>query len=142
MGKWFILSFIAGIASSTQNVFNGYWKDKLDLKVILLVNAVVFLIATLIYFYIGEKSNLKTLSEATPSIIVGGVSGFLIVLILTVTFPKIGAFQSVMFLIMGQLFSAILYDYFGVLNLQQAGISIEKIIGSLFILVGAGLVLK
>ncbi len=36
-----LLAVLAGVASSTQGLFNGYWKDKIDLKTILLANSIV-----------------------------------------------------------------------------------------------------
>ena len=142
--KWIFvfLSFAAGVASATQGLFNGYWQAKLDLRTVLLVNAVVVFAAALPYYLWGPRNETGALwSEAAPSIVVGGFCGLVIVVAMALAFPKIGAFQAVILFIAGQLLAAFLFDLFGVLNLPAAQIGWQKILGALLVGVGALLVL-
>jgi transporter family-2 protein len=142
--KWIflLLSFVAGIASATQGLFNGYWQERLDLKAVLLANAAVVFAAALFYYLWGIYQNeARPWSEATPSIVVGGLCGLVIVVALALAFPKIGAFRAIVLFIAGQLLAALVFDHFGVLNLPAVPIGWQKLLGALLVGIGAYLVL-
>ena len=76
-----ILSFLSGIASSTQGLYNGYWKESIDLKTILLVNSLVVFASVMLFYLLSmEKGFTFPLEKMSPSIIVGGVCGFFIIM--------------------------------------------------------------
>jgi transporter family-2 protein len=142
--KWIflLLSFAAGAASATQGLFNGYWQERLDLRTVLLVNALVVFAAALLYYLWGACQNeARSWSEAAPSIVVGGLCGIVIIVALALAFPKIGAFRAIVLFIAGQLLAALLFDTLGVLNLTAVQIGWQKLLGALLVGVGAYLVL-
>ena len=143
--KWIyiLLSLAAGVASATQGLFNGYWQERIDMKAVLLVNAVVVFAAALLYYLWGLKYEEETLwSAAGASILVGGVCGVIIVVAFALAFPKIGAFEAVILFIVGQVFAAVAFDAFGVMNLPAVAFGWEKLVGALLVAVGAFMVLS
>ncbi len=145
MVKLFIglLALLAGVASSTQGLFNGYWKDEIDLRTIMLVNSLVVLSFVVIFFILTYNDGIKiSLDKMSPSIVVGGACGFFIIMILAVSFPAIGATATSLLFIVGLLSAALLYDHVGALNLVQNSISIERVVGVLLVISGTFLALR
>ena len=137
------LVLLAGVASSTQGLYNGYWKDKLDLKTVLVVNSfVVFAFVALFYFLSSSDGVKFSLEKMTPSIVVGGACGFFVILVFAIAFPAIGALASSLLFIIALLITSTLYDYFGVLNLVQREVSLENLAGIALVIVGTFLALK
>ena len=145
LAKLFIalLALLAGMASSTQGLYNGYWKEKIDLKTILLVNSVVvFSLVIIVYLLTPNESVKFPIDKMTPSILIGGACGFFIIAAFAITFPSIGALASSLLFIVAFLLTSLFYDYFGALNLTPKPISFEKIAGIVLVIFGTFLALK
>lgn len=70
-----------------------------------------------------------------------GLAGVMFVAQAAYTVPKIGAAAMMATVIAGQLFAAMVFDHFGVLQ-QAHPISVQKIVGALMLLGGVWLVLQ
>ena len=137
------LVLLAGLASSTQGLYNGYWKDKIDLKTVLVVNSFVVFAFVALFYLLSSSDGVKfSLEKMTPSIVVGGACGFFVILVLAVAFPAIGALATSLLFIIALLITSTLYDYFGVLNLVQREVSLENLAGIALVIVGTFLALK
>ena len=87
-----LLTFLAGVASSTQGLFNGYWKNEIDLKTVMLVNSLVVFSFVVLFFIVTYNDGVKlSFDKMNLSILVGGACGFFIIMILAISFPVIGA---------------------------------------------------
>ncbi|MBN2783104.1 MAG: DMT family transporter [Campylobacterales bacterium] len=145
MVKLFIafLTLLAGVASSTQGLFNGYWKDKLDLKTVLLANSLVVLSLVIIFYIITSKNGIKlSVEKLDASLLVGGACGFFIILVFAISFPSIGALATSFLFIIAFLSASLFYDHIGALNLTPRVITTEKVIGVVFVIVGSFLSLR
>jgi len=86
------LSFLSGIASSTQGLYNGYWKESIDLKTILVVNSLVVFASVFLFYIITTENGFKVpLEKMDPSILIGGFCGFFVIMVFAIAFPAIGA---------------------------------------------------
>ena len=145
MVKLFIalLALLAGAASSTQGLYNGYWKEALDLKTVLLANALVVLFFVALFYLLDSSEGVKSpLEKMDLSLLVGGACGFFIIMAFAIPFPSIGALASALLFIIAFLTTSILYDNFGVLNLTPQPITLQRIIGVLLVIIGTFLSLK
>ncbi|MEA2091080.1 MAG: DMT family transporter [Campylobacterota bacterium] len=145
MIKLFIgfLSLLAGVASSTQGLYNGYWKEKIDLKTILLLNSVVVLACVVIFYIVASSDGVKlSIDKMSPSILIGGVCGFFVIMIFAISFPAIGALATSLLFITALLGASIFYDHIGALNLAIRPITIEKITGLILVIIGTFLTLR
>ncbi len=88
---------------------------------------------------IGIKLSIDKIS---PSILVGGVCGFFIIMILAISFPAIGATATSLIFIIGMLSASLFYDHIGALNLVQKTISVERVAGVLLVITGTFLALR
>ena len=145
MFKLFIafLSLLAGVASSTQGLYNGYWKDKIDLKTILLLNSVVVLACVVIFYIVASSDGFKlAIDKMSPSILIGGICGFFVIMIFAISFPAIGALATSLLFIIAILSTSIFYDHIGALNLATRPITMEKISGLILVIIGTFLTLR
>ncbi len=138
-----LLALLAGAASSTQGLYNGYWKDEIDLKSILLVNSlVVFALVALFYLLTSSDGVKLSFDKMSASILVGGICGFFIIIAFAISFPAIGALATSLLFIIAFLATSMFYDQIGMLNLTPRPITLEKIIGVALVIVGTFLSLK
>ncbi len=72
----------------------------------------------------------------------GGLLGAFFVTVIIVTVPRIGSANVFAIVIAGQLFFALLYDHFGLFGFPQSNINWVKLLGVLFLIVGAYLINK
>ncbi len=138
-----ILSFLSGIASSTQGLYNGYWKESIDLKTILLMNSLVVFASVVFFYIITAENGLKVpLDKMSPSILIGGFCGFFVIMVFAIAFPAIGATSTALLFISGLLIASLFYDHNGALNLAVASISVQKIFGILLVVLGSYIALR
>ena len=138
-----LISFLSGVASSTQGLYNGYWQKIVGLKAILLVNAVVVLLAVVIFYLVTAEEGVKiSFDKMTPSILVGGVCGFFVIMAFTLAFPAIGATATALFFIAGFLVSSFFFDYTGALNLTVVPFSLHRVVGILLVIAGSYIALR
>lgn len=145
LAKLFIalLALLAGVASSTQGLYNGYWKDELDLKTILLVNSLVVFTLVAIFYLLSSSDGVKlSLEKMSLSILIGGACGFFIIMAFAISFPAIGALATSLIFIVAFLATSLFYDHIGALNLIQRPISFEKIVGVSLVIIGTFLSLR
>ena len=138
-----LLALLAGVASSTQGLYNGFWKDEIDLKTILIMNSLVVFTFALIFYLVTYNNGVKlSLDKMTPSILVGGVCGFFIIMIFAISFPTIGATATSLIFIVGLLSASLFYDHIGALNLAQKVITLERVAGVFLVIIGTFLALR
>lgn len=73
---------------------------------------------------------------------VGGVIGVMIVYLVTASIPKLGAANATTAIIVGQLITALLIDWFGLFGLEKIPLTWYKAAGIGLLLVGARLMLN
>jgi transporter family-2 protein len=138
-----LLSFLSGIASSTQGLYNGYWQEKIGLKTILLVNSLVVFSAVVFFYIVTAEGGLKLpLGKMDPSVLIGGYCGFFIIMVFAIAFPAIGATATALFFISGLLIASLFFDHIGALNLTTAHISLQKIFGVILVVAGSYIALR
>jgi len=138
-----ILSFLSGIASSTQGLYNGYWQKEIGLKTILLVNSLVVFAAVLMFYLVTADNGLKIpLNRMEPSVLIGGACGFFIIMVFALAFPAIGATATALFFISGLLIASLFFDHNGALNLEENHISLQKIFGIALVIAGSYIALR
>jgi len=145
LAKLFIvlLSFLSGIASSTQGLYNGYWKESIDLKTILVVNSLVVFASVFLFYIITTENGFKVpLEKMDPSILIGGFCGFFVIMVFAIAFPAIGATATSLLFISGLLIASLVYDHVGALNLAVNAVTLQKAAGVLLVVLGSYIALR
>ncbi|MDQ4139431.1 MAG: DMT family transporter [Bacteroidota bacterium] len=137
---YYVIAFIAGSGIAVQSGANAQLR--------LLVNNP--LITALLSFLVGTAALIilviATASRELPSGQVlahiswwkwlGGIMGAFYIVSVVITAPKIGAANTLGFVMAGQLLFAVLFDHFGWLGFQVHSVSSLRILGVALLLLG------
>ncbi|QMU31285.1 DMT family transporter [Adhaeribacter radiodurans] len=143
---YYVIAFIAGSGIAVQSGANAQLR--------LLVNNP--LVTALISFLVGAVALvilvIATASKELPSGQVlthiawwkwlGGIMGAFYIVSVVITAPKIGAANTLGFVMAGQLLFAVLFDHFGWLGFQTHPVSPLRILGVALLLLGIYLIQK
>ena len=113
------------------------------MKTILLVNALVLFVAVaLLYLFTVENGFKIPWGKMSPSILVGGICGFFIIMVFAIAFPAIGATSTALLFISGLLAASLFYDHIGALNLTVTSISVQRFFGILLVVAGSYITMR
>ena len=70
----------------------------------------------------------------------GGLFGAIYISISILLLPRLGTFAIVVLIVIGQLFTSLAFDHFGMLNVPHYPVSITRIVGAVFLVFGAILI--
>jgi transporter family-2 protein len=70
----------------------------------------------------------------------GGLFGSIYIAISILLLPRLGVFTVVTLIVIGQLMTSLVFDHFGFLNVPLQPVSIIRIIGAVFLVIGAVLI--
>jgi transporter family-2 protein len=137
MNLLFALAAIAaGVATSFQSAANGGLSSRTGLGSALILNTSIVLLGTFVFFF-ATRSNATFFPAGTPwSLYAGGFCGFTIILAAAFVFPKIGAGQATVLMVLGQSAAALAIDQFGLMGLSRAPVSLSRIGGIVLIIAG------
>lgn len=71
---------------------------------------------------------------------IGGPLGVMIVLAGATLAPKLGAAAFISSVVGGQLICSLVLDHFGLMELPQQGITLGRLVGALFVVLGVGMI--
>lgn len=138
------LALASGIFMAIQGSLNAVLSKYIGLiETTLLVHAIgtVLLLIILFVFKMG-KGNLGSLGEAPWYAYLGGVISVFIIYLVAASIPKVGMANATTAIIVGQVLTAVLIDYFGGFGLTKACISWCDFLGLALLAAGAYLLLK
>ncbi len=130
-----------------QGVVNGQLGRVLDNVVLAtLISFVVGSLTLLLVFFVrnnwADSSGLQRLPEVPPVLYVGGVLGAFYVTLVAILIPKIGAANTMIAIILGQVLLSLLLDHFGFLGIEVREVNWRRILGASLVLSGLVLVVK
>ncbi len=97
-------------------------------------------LALMLLFSKQAFPSLSAYSDISWYKFTGGLLGVFVVTIVLLSVQEIGAANMFVLIIAGQLFTAVLMDHFGVLGMKHSPITLQKMIGIIFLIAGAWLV--
>jgi len=133
----YVFPLLAGFCVCLQGTINGYWQSRIGVHSTVLVNGVIVTVLAALFFLIANQTPIgRITSEIRPWILLNGLCGFIILTIAALTFPRIGAASVIVLMVAGQVVTAVAFDRLGILNLPQQSISIARLIGTVFVVLG------
>ena len=137
-----ILAIIAGIACVIQGHFMGIMDQKIGTKesVFITYAGGGILIALVMLFVRG--GNLNSWPKVPWYALTAGIMGLIIVGTAGYTMPRLGLTKGFGVVIAAQLLGALAFDQFGFLGAAVRPMNLERILGSLLLVLGAWLILK
>ena len=131
------LAIAAGVAAAVQAAANAGLSRSAGLGPALVVNTVIVLIGAIgLWAAMGAKTTFFP-AEASWTLYLGGLCGFVIIASLAFVFPKIGAAYAVALMIGGQCLAALMVDHFGLMGMPRDPLTIERVIGLALVAAGA-----
>lgn len=133
---------------AVQGVINSTLGDKLGAGetnfIVHSTAAIILFIFLAINILISNKNNfiLTKFKEIPWYLFLGGIIGVVITYGVIVSISKIGAAAATTAIIIGQVFTASLFDHFGILELEEVPFSWSKLFGIILLAIGARLLLK
>ena len=133
----FLFPLLAGFCGCLQGTMNGHWQSRVGVHFTVLVNGVVVAALTTTFFLLANQTPVTRItSEIRPWIVLNGMCGFTILTIAALTFPRLGAASVIVLMVAGQLSTALAFDHMGVLGLPQHPLSLARLAGIAFVVVG------
>jgi len=137
-----ILATIGGIACVFQGHLMGIMDQKIGTKesVFITYTGGGVLVALMMLFVRG--GNLSSWPKVPWYALTAGIMGLIIVGSMGYTMPRLGLTKGFTVLIAAQLLGALAFDQFGFLGAVTRPMNLERILGSLLLVVGTWLILK
>jgi transporter family-2 protein len=140
---YYLLAFTSGLLIAVQAGINS--QLRMALQHPLFAALISFLVGSLVlgvFYVFSSKSSvpLSTISFAGSWKLIGGILGAIYIFSMIIIAPKIGAANTLGFVIAGQLVCAIVLDHFGWIGFPLKEISLTRIFGVVLIIAGVYLV--
>jgi transporter family-2 protein len=136
-----VLAVIGGIASAFQGHFMGIMDQKIGSKEsVFLTYAGGGLLVTLMMIF-GRGGHLSAWQNAPWYSFTAGVLGLVIVGAIGYTVPRLGMAKAFTVIVASQLLAALLFDQFGLFGAAVRTLSLSRLIGLIFTIIGVWLVL-
>ena len=134
-----LAALCAGIAVACQGAVNAGLSLRTGLGAALVVNTSVVLLGAFCFLF-ASGSSATFFPSGTPWFLyLGGIGGFIFILVNAFVFPKIGAGPAVALAVLGQGIAALAIDHFGLFGIPRHPVSLSQIGGVLLIAVGVTL---
>lgn len=131
-----IFAIVSGIAMTLQGVFNTNLEKKLGTwETNLFAQGTAFLITLLIVFFFG-KGNIKEIKNVNKLYLLTGVLGVIIIFTVIKSIGSMGATIGIGVILVAQLISACLIDYFGLFGSEKIPFSLNEFLGAAFMIIG------
>ena len=126
----------AGMAVACQGAVNAGLSLRVGLGAALVVNTSVVLVGALLFLFSGGTPPTFFPAGAPWFLYLGGLGGFIFILVNTFVFPRIGAGPAVALVVLGQGLAALAIDQFGLFGIPRQNVSASQVGGFVLIAVG------
>jgi transporter family-2 protein len=123
------LAVVAGIAVAFQGATNQGLLKSAGMGPALVVNTVVVLIGAIgLWLATGTKTTFFP-ADASWTLYLGGVFGFVIIASAVLVFPRLGAAYAIALMVCGQCLAAMLIDHYGLMGMEKSPATLQRVIG-------------
>lgn len=100
----------------------------------------MLLVSLVLVFMQAELPSLKTLQSIPSYLYLGGVIGAIFVVVGLLLLPKIGATNTMMAMVVGQLIVSMAMDHYGFLGMPVLELSVDRSFGAALLILGLYLI--
>lgn len=137
-------AFISGILMAVQGSLNAVLSKAtgvIEATFIVHITGTIVLAVALFLFGIGT-GKLYPFPDVPWYVYLGGIVGVFIVYLVAVSIPAVGVSNATTAIIVGQVFTALIIDHFGIFGLTISPFGTQQVIGLFLLAIGAKLLLK
>ena len=131
-----ILAIISGLSMTIQGVFNTQLEKKLGTWETNLFAQGTAFILTLIIVLIFGKGNIREIKNVNKLYLLTGVLGVIIIFTVIKSIGSMGPTVGIGIILVSQLLSACLIDYFGLFGCEKVTFSLNEFLGAAFMIAG------
>lgn len=139
-----LLALLSGALMAVQGSMNTALSKVIGLLETTFVVHVIGTIMVMILLFILQmgKGNLHVAGDAPWYVYLGGVISVGIIYLVAASISEVGVANATTAIIVGQVVTAIIIDHFGVFGLERMPYGWNQLIGLVFLVFGANLLLK
>lgn len=143
---YYLVALLAGSAVAIQTGANA--QLRLIIHSPIVTACISFLVGTtvlLLYVFIANRQyipELSVISQISWWKWLGGVMGAAYITTVVIIAPRIGAANTLGFIMAGQLMAAVIFDHFGWIGFEVRPVTIWRILGVVFLILGVYLLRK
>ena len=131
-----IFAIISGLSMTLQGVFNTQLEKKLGTWETNLFAQGTAFILTLIIVLIFGKGNIREIKNVNKLYLLTGVLGVIIIFTVIKSIGAMGTTVGIGIILVSQLLSACIIDYFGLFGCEKITFSLNEFLGAIFMIVG------
>lgn len=132
----FICAIISGISMTLQGVFNTRLNEKIGSWETNTIVQATGLILTLIILLFFRKGDFRAIKDVNKLYLLGGVLGVIIIYTVMVSIGSLGTTLGIGTILVAQLASAGVLDYFGLFGSEKGNFGMSQIIGVIVMIAG------
>jgi transporter family-2 protein len=123
------LAVVAGVAVACQGATNQSLLKSVGMGPALVVNTIVVLIgATGLWLATGARMTFFP-AEASWTLYIGGVFGFIVIATAVLVFPRLGAAYAIALMVCGQCLAALIIDHYGLMGMEKSPATLLRLLG-------------
>ena len=130
------LALVGGAAVVFQSTTNQGLLRSVGIGPALIVNTTVVLLATIVLWFVTGMKTTFFPAAASWTLYIGGLFGFTIIATAVLVFPKLGAAYAIALMVAGQCLAALVVDHYGLMAMERSPMSLQRVLGVLFVAVG------
>lgn len=137
------LALVMGAALTTQGLYSSALASRVGTGAAIMINTILVGIASIGLMVVmkdGPRLTWSYLMDTPPILLLGGVSGFVIITLTVILFPRLGAGTTMALAILAQLVLAVIVDHYGMMGIPVSPVTVPRIAGIVLLVAGAALV--
>ena len=124
-----MLAVTGGAAVAFQGTTNQGLMKSAGIGPALVVNTVVVLAGTIgLWLATGAKTTFFP-ANASGTLYLGGVFGFIIIVTAVLVFPRLGAAYAIALIACGQCLAAMIIDHYGLMGMEKNPVTVQRLVG-------------
>ncbi len=137
-----LFGLLGGVAAAVQSQMMGQFEQRVGMMAGTAVNFVVGAAVMGVVLLAIRSPSVAELRDLPPYLYLAGIAGIVIISSIAFTVSRVGVLAGSMLLVTAQLTGGTIIDHFGWLGASVREISLSKLLGIMFLVLGARLVLR
>ena len=134
--------FCGGMAVALQPSINARLAQKVGILESACISFAVGTLVLLLVVLISGRGTVKGIYGVAWWELTGGILGAIVVSLTILVVPRIGTAATMAAIIAAQLTTGLILDHFGLFGFNEIPVDLKRLVGLVFLIVGAGLMLR
>ncbi|MDE0601276.1 MAG: DMT family transporter [bacterium] len=137
-----LIGLLGGAVAAVQSQMMGTLEQRVGMVAGTAANFVVGAVAMAVVLLAVRGPSLEEWQRVPPYLFLAGIAGILIIGSIAFTVARVGVLAGSMLLVTAQLTGGTIIDHFGWMGASVRELSLSKLLGIMFLVLGARLVLR